>query len=158
MSDTFTDDDQNQPRQVTLARKDVRRLEKQAAEGKEALAELEQLRKERAYVQAGVPLEDKRTPYFMAGYQGEMTPEAIRAKWAEDFGQVQDTGDPAVTDEMRQMQAAQEMVSGGGQLPPDKLAERDAKLAALSQTDPHYPEKFDAIFAEYGGRTGSMVG
>jgi hypothetical protein len=38
------------------------------------------------------------------------------------------------------------------------LAQRNTELAALSQTDPLYPQKFDAIMAKYGANVGSLVG
>jgi hypothetical protein len=155
MSMDYTEDDeQQQPRMATLPRKEVRRLEKLAAEGKEAKEQLEQLKKERAYVQAGVPLDDKRTPYFMAGYQGEMTPEAIRAKWNEDFGPSSaEHGNAEMDDELRRISGAQDLVStGSADLSDSRLAERNAKLAELSMSDPRYPEKFEAIFQEYGGQ------
>lgn len=154
MSNTYgyDDDDQdNQSPQVTLSRKQIRQLEKRAKAADEAQAELEQLKRERAFVQAGVPLDDRRASYFIAGYQGEMTPEAIKARWAEDFGAAQQ-GDPAIAGELDMLNAAQDLVSTGGDLSESRLQERNAKLAALSTTDPRYHEKFDAIFAEYGGQ------
>lgn len=152
MSQTF-DPETGEPNQVTLSRKDIRRLEKQAQAGKEAVQELEQLKRERAYVQAGIPLDDKRASYFIAGYQGEMTPEAIKAKWAEDFGAAQPQGDPAINEELAQMQSAQDLVSmAGSNLTETRLQERNQKLAALSHSDPRFAEKYDAIFQEYGGQ------
>lgn len=142
--------------EYTLTRKDAKRLQREAKEGREATVKLATLEKERAFVQAGVPIGDKRASYFIAGYSGETTPEAIKARWDEDFGPVSDAGltDPLV-DELGR---ATELTSGGSAISPDRLAERDAKFRALSQTDPHYGEKFDAIFAEYGGTQGSLVG
>lgn len=157
MSNTYgydeNDDPDNQSPQVTLSRKQIRQLEKRAKAADEAVAELEQLKRERAFVQAGVPLDDRRSSYFIAGYQGEMTPEAIKARWAEDFGAAQQGENPAISDELAMMNAAQDLVSSGGNLTESRLAERNAKLAALSPSDPRYGEKFDAIFAEYGGQT-----
>lgn len=152
MTMDYTDDDQ--PQEESLTRKQIRQLEKQAKAGKEALEELEQLKKERAYVAAGIPIDDKRTPYFMAGYTGEMTPEAIRAKWAEDFGAPSnDTGNADMDEELRRISGVQDLVStSSADLSDTRLAERNAKLAELSMSDPRYPEKFEAIFQEYGGQ------
>jgi hypothetical protein len=149
--------DPEAPRMVQLSRKDIRRLEKLAEEGRTALAENEQLKRERAFVQAGIPLQDKRAAYFIAGYQGEQTPEAIQQEWTESFG----GGSPGNQDpfghEVDALNRANEFASSGlGTPPPDKLAERDAKLRQLSPTDPAYDQKFQAIFAEYGGVSGSM--
>jgi hypothetical protein len=147
------------PRMVQLSRKDIRRLEKLAEEGKEALAENKQLKKERAFVQAGIPLEDKRASYFIAGYQGEESPEAIRQEWQESFGgQSSGTPDP-IRGEVDALNAANDFAANGqGTPPPDKLAERNKELAALSPTDPAYDQKFAEIFGRYGGVTGALVG
>lgn len=152
------DDDGAPQRMAQIPRKVVRRLEKEAAEAESLRAENEQLKRERSFVQAGIPLEDKRAAYFIAGYQGEQTPEAIRSEWNESFGNTGTAGNAAIDQELRQQAQAQQLVSGVGSPSPDLLAQRDAELAALSQTDPYYPAKFDAIFAKYGGRSGSMVG
>ena len=156
MTDTFDqylDEDPSEQPQVTMARKDARRLAKAAKAGREASERLDQLERERAFVAAGVPLDDKRTPYFIAGYSGDQTPEAIKAKWAEDFGSVGSEANQAMDEELRQLHQAQDLVStGSGDLSDSRLAERNAKLAQLSMTDPRYPEKFEAIFQEYGGQ------
>lgn len=160
MDYTEEDEDQPQTKMATLPRKEVRRLEKLAQEGKEAQVELEQLKKERAYVQAGIPLDDKRTPYFIAGYQGDMSPEAIRTKWVEDFGGASsDTGNAAMDDELRQLSMAQDLVSTGtAELSDSRLAERNAKMRAVSPSDPRGAEKLDAIFQEYGGQMAAQQG
>jgi len=144
-------------RMAQLPRKVVRRLEREAEEGRQLKAENEQLKRERAFVQAGIPLEDKRAAYFIAGYQGEQTPEAIKQEWQESFGGGS-APSGAFDAELAAQQAAADLTSGVGTPAPDVLAQRNAELAALSTTDPLYTQKFDAIFAKYGGRSGSMVG
>jgi ABC-type Fe3+-hydroxamate transport system substrate-binding protein len=157
MTDTFDqylEDDPNaeQP-MVQMPRKDARRLAKAAKAGREAQEQLAQFERERAFVQAGVPITDKRAAYFIAGYQGEQTPEAIQAEWTAAFGESNTGADPAIADEMAAMNSAQDLVnSGGSELSESRLAERNAKLAQISPTDPRAPEKFDAIFQEYGGQ------
>jgi hypothetical protein len=135
----------------------IRKLEADAKEGRKVQAELEQLKRERAYVAAGVPLDDPRTPYFIAGYQGEQSAEAIRHEWQEKFGAMA-SGNSPVEQELSILNDAQALVSGVGTPAPDKLAQRNAELGQLSQTDPLYTQKFDAIAAKYGTRTGSVVG
>ena len=165
MTDTFYDaegnevDPDEQSQNVQLSRKDIRRLEKLAKDGQAARAELAQLQKERSFVQAGIPLESKQAKYFIAGYSGDMTPEAIKAEWDDSFGAGTSGQPDPLASELNDLNQANEFASSGhGTPPPDKLAERNAKLAALSQTDPQYQAKFDEIFLAYGGRTGSMVG
>jgi hypothetical protein len=148
-----------QERMAQLPRNVVRRLEKEAKEGRAALAENEQLKRERAFVTAGIPLSDKRSAYFIAGYNGEQTPEAIRKEWNESFGGSAGTPQSQVVDqELAHLQDAESLISGVGAVSPDLLAQRNAELAALSQSDPMYGQKFDAIFAKYNGKSGSLVG
>jgi hypothetical protein len=73
------DDDQGQPATVTLSRKDIRALEKAANEGKQALAQLAQMQRVEAFRAAGIDPSDARQSYFVKGYDGEATPEAIKA-------------------------------------------------------------------------------
>lgn len=156
MTDTFDqylEDDPNDQPMVQMPRKDARRLAKAAKSGREAAEKLAQLERERAFVQAGVPITDKRAAYFIAGYQGDQSPEAIQAEWNAAFGESSTGADPAVEQEMAAMNAAQDLVNTSGvELSESRLAERNAKLAAISHSDPRAPEKFEAIFQEYGGQ------
>ncbi len=60
-----------------------RELEDRAKAGDEAVAELAQLRRELSFRDAGVDPNTKQGQYFMRGYDGEMTADAIRAEAAE---------------------------------------------------------------------------
>jgi hypothetical protein len=60
-----------------------RELEARASAGDEAVAELAQLRRELSFRDAGVDPASKQGQYFMRGYDGEMTVDAIRAEAAE---------------------------------------------------------------------------
>lgn len=53
-------------------------LRKAARRGAKAQRELEMLRKELAFYKAGISMEDPKMKYFVKGYDGEMTAEAIR--------------------------------------------------------------------------------
>lgn len=53
-------------------------LRKAARRGAKAQKELEMLRKELAFYKAGISMEDPKMKYFVKGYDGEMTAEAIR--------------------------------------------------------------------------------
>lgn len=169
MTDTLYDADGNEvdqggnPRMATLPRKAVRKLEKEAAEGREAKRQLEELQARAAFAEAGVPVNSPAADYFIRGYQGERTAEAIKAEWDKAFGSAQNgqQQEQQGSEHQQELDALHqgEQIAGGQGVPTnDKLAERDAKLAALSPTDPQYPQKFDAIFREYGGVLGSMVG
>lgn len=60
-----------------------RELEDRAKAGDEAVAQLAQLQRELSFRDAGVDPSSKQGQYFMRGYDGEMTVDAIRAEAAE---------------------------------------------------------------------------
>jgi len=89
----FDDDTTDEaPKDPVRAR--MRQLEKELKANQQALAEAEAIKREFAFVKAGVPLDSPMAKYFVKGYDGEFTPEAIRAA-AEEANliqaQVQDT-------------------------------------------------------------------
>jgi hypothetical protein len=77
MSDNYTDDDfdSNQPEGEGG---DIRSL-RAAAKGKKQLEqELAELKRELAFAKAGLPMNDPKMNYFIKGYDGELSAEAIR--------------------------------------------------------------------------------
>ena len=60
-----------------------RDMEARAKAGDEAVAQLAQLQRELSFRDAGVDPNSKQGQYFMRGYDGEMTADAIRAEAAE---------------------------------------------------------------------------
>ena len=81
---------------VKIRRSEIKSIQKKARERDELAAELEQARadqRELAFAKAGLPLAtDKRLGYFVKGYDGELTPDAIRAA-AEEAGFLQSQSD-----------------------------------------------------------------
>lgn len=75
--DDPTPDEDEKP--VGIPAKDLRALREKARRAEVAEREL-------AFAKAGIPLDDKRTPYFQAGYKGEVDPESIKAAWSDAFG------------------------------------------------------------------------
>ena len=57
-----------------------RELEARASEGDEAKKELQQLKRQMVFRDAGLNPTDKMTEYFMKGYEGELNVEAIQAE------------------------------------------------------------------------------
>lgn len=55
-------------------------LREAAERGKEARQEAEQLRRENAFLKAGIDPESPRAKYFVKGYDGELTAEAIKSE------------------------------------------------------------------------------
>jgi ribosomal protein L12E/L44/L45/RPP1/RPP2 len=73
----FQDDSVDEaPKDPVRAR--MRLLEKEAAELKKQLVEAESVKREMAFIKAGVPMDNPVAKYFVKGYDGEVTPEAIR--------------------------------------------------------------------------------
>jgi ribosomal protein L12E/L44/L45/RPP1/RPP2 len=72
--DFSDDDDLEQPEPQV----DIKSLRKAANRSKKLEAELNSLRREMAFAKAGLPLDDPKMNYFVKGYEGEMSAEAIR--------------------------------------------------------------------------------
>jgi ribosomal protein L12E/L44/L45/RPP1/RPP2 len=72
--DFSDDDDLEQPEPQV----DIKSLRKAASRSKKLEAELNSLRREMAFAKAGLPLDDPKMNYFVKGYEGEMSAEAIR--------------------------------------------------------------------------------
>jgi len=76
-----------------------RDMEARAKAGDEAVARLAQLEREVAFRDAGVDPANKQGQYFMKGYEGEMTVEAIRLE-ATELGLIgasaSDTQEPSI--------------------------------------------------------------
>lgn len=82
-TDDGTTDDDGTENLVTLKRSQIRGIEKKAKERDQLVAELEKAQRRLAFAEAGVPLGEKRFQYFIRGYEGELTPDAIRAELEE---------------------------------------------------------------------------
>lgn len=77
MSDYDDDDEEQEPRTVTLKRDQIRQLEKQAKAATEATARAEAAERKLAFAEAGLSLADPKMAYFVKGYDGELTAAAI---------------------------------------------------------------------------------
>lgn len=77
------EDESSDERTVSLNRTQIRTLEKDAKRARKADEELATLRREFAFVKAGIDPEDPKLKYFAKGYDGEITAEAIRAAATE---------------------------------------------------------------------------
>ena len=72
----FDETDDEAPKDPVRAR--MRLLEKETAELKKQVAEAEALKREMAFIKAGIPTDNPMSKYFVKGYDGDITPEAIR--------------------------------------------------------------------------------
>lgn len=87
-------------------------LRKANSETKRERAARERLEKNYAFLRAGIDPEAKEgiAPYFVQGYTGELTPEAIRAA-AQAAGLIQTQQDPAVQQQQDAL-TAQQRIAG----------------------------------------------
>lgn len=72
----FTEQESNTSGNPVRAR--MKQLEKDLREAKQQLAQSAETTKKLAFVEAGIPLDSPMSKYFIKGYDGELTPEAIR--------------------------------------------------------------------------------
>lgn len=81
MSDEYDDeydDEQQEPQERTSSEwARLRRAEKAADKAKK---ELEAIKAEQAFFKAGLNPDDPKVKYFRKGYEGDLTPEAIKAE------------------------------------------------------------------------------
>src|SRR5690606_31461626 len=68
---------------VQIPRANIRKLEKAADEGRKAQAELAALRREMTFREAGIDPSNAAHKYFIKGYDGEVSLDAIKAAAAE---------------------------------------------------------------------------
>ena len=93
--DGQTDDQaQQQPQGRDPIRQQMRRLEKQVKDLKAANEAGQKAARELAFVKAGVNTDDPKAKYFLKGYDGELSADAIRAE-AEAAGLVAPKEAPA---------------------------------------------------------------
>lgn len=141
MSDNYTDDfeDDFEDADVEASPRGLRRA---ANKSKKLENELSKLQRELAFTKAGINPDDPRMRYFVKGYDGELSSEAVRqAAMEAGFLQSQASGPDPV---MQQTAAAQNRVmqaSGGA------IVEDSSEEAALSRLEAAMEEGgVDAMF------------
>lgn len=79
MSDNYTDDDlDTNDIDVEGDAGDIKSLRRAANSKKQLEKELAEAKRELAFARAGISMDDPKLKYFVRGYDGEMTAEAIR--------------------------------------------------------------------------------
>ncbi len=71
------------PREVAIHPAELRKLRKAEKEREELKAQLAEFQRRETFARAGIPLDDPAAKYFIKGYDGELTPEAIKAAAVE---------------------------------------------------------------------------
>lgn len=78
MSDNYDDDFDSTVEADSGDGGDIKSLRRAASGKKQLEKELADLKRELAFAKAGLPMDDPRMNYFVKGYDGDMTAEAIR--------------------------------------------------------------------------------
>ena len=130
MTDNYTDDTYSEEVEQQETPKQLRDAANRSGKYK---AEAENLRRENAFLKAGINADDPRMSYFVKGYDGDLDPQAIQ-KAALDAGFIQ----PATKQQadLKQTAAAQKRVSNAsagavqqGTTPDGALAQLEAAFA-----------------------------
>lgn len=80
LEDDFNEDDYDQPASdQNPVRARMKQLEKEAKELRKQVAEFAVTQRELAFAKAGIDPASPQAKYFVKGYDGDLTPEAIRA-------------------------------------------------------------------------------
>lgn len=87
---------------------DIKELRDAAKQGREAAKQAAALARENAFLKAGVNPEDPKAKYFVKGYDGELTAEAIQTE-AKVLGLLPE---PGPTAEQQENLAAQQRIEG----------------------------------------------
>jgi hypothetical protein len=133
--DDFSDDDQMES-QSNPVRQRMKQLEKENRETKKLLAELQNQAKELAFVKAGLDMNSPMAKYFVKGYDGELSPEAIREAAME--AQLI-TPTPAVNEDDRNAWRETNRIANGSEVSPEpkgwaeriNQAESEAELMSI---------------------------
>jgi hypothetical protein len=110
------EDDDNEPEGISLSRDDLRQLREKARVADEAQTKLAELERKVLFGEAGINLSDKAGQYFVKGYEGEMTVDAIKAE-AEEMGlfkKVEQQRQQVPQQELAQHQQMSRTAAGGG--------------------------------------------
>jgi hypothetical protein len=130
MNDNYTDDDfDSEDSEPVGDGGDIKSLRRAATGKKKLEQELAETKRELAFAKAGLPMNDPKINYFVKGYDGEMSAEAIRqaALEAGFLASQQGVDDSAVT---ANAAAQQRVMSASSGVSYEGLTE-DAALAQL---------------------------
>lgn len=121
--DNDPDDDDVQVAQIPAH--DLRNLRKAAKERDDMAAKLSARDRELAFAKAKLDLEDPRIRYFIKGYDGELSSEAIRAQAEEDgFLSAMADQKPDTSGEVRAQGRIANASAGAGQTKEPDLVEQ----------------------------------
>jgi hypothetical protein len=139
--ESFYDDDDDQPVEPPQnpVRARMKQLEKEAKELRRQVAEFSQASREMNFVKAGIQTDDPKFKYFVKGYDGDLTPEAIR-RAAEEAQLI--TPQQTVEDTDKQGWKQSNQIAAGSETAPPGPSWNKRIQDAVSE------EEVYAIFAE----------
>lgn len=117
-------DDEAKPERTHAEWAELRRAKKARDKAEK---ELEAMKREMAFAKAGIDINDPQARYFVKGYEGEITPEAIRAE-AVSAGFLAEL--PPEEPDLDAVDAQQRMAAASGGIGPDQP---DLAISALDQ-------------------------
>lgn len=109
----------------------LKNLRAAANRAKKLEAELNQMKRQMAFYQAGIPSDDPRMQYFVKGYEGELEPDAIRAAAQEaGFLNVEQPAESAPQENPVAVAEQRVMAASAG-----AIAEDNSEAAALAKLE-----------------------
>ena len=112
----FDDDDQPNEPQQNPVRARMKQLEKEAKELRRQVAEYSKASREMNFVKAGIQTDDPKFKYFLKGYDGDLSPEAIRQA-AEEAQLITPQSNPMDSDKQA-WQQSNRIAAGSETAPP----------------------------------------
>ena len=127
MSDNYTDETFTEESEQDS----LKNLRAAANRAKKLEAELNQMKRQMAFYQAGIPQDDPRMQYFIKGYDGELEPDAIRSAATEaGFLQVQAEAQEVPQENLVAAAEQRVMAASAG-----AVAEDNSEAAALAKLE-----------------------
>jgi len=134
-----------QPKQSAISNAELRVLRKQAAKVAELEAQMAQRDRQDLFTEAGVQRGHPAASFFIKGYEGDLTPEAIRAEWEK----INPAADPGVQQAYDQ-QLAQDLAG-------HRAAIDAASGANAASSQPDVAAELNAIRLEAEGKGGKWM-
>lgn len=126
-----------------------KQIEEQASKAREAEARAAAAERELAFAKAGLPLDDPKMGYFVKGYEGDLTPEAIKAA-AESAGFLSPPAPEIPAEELAQHQQAANLAGTGQPAGGWTGAVHDNPQYRAEIFQARSPEEAMAVMAKYG--------
>lgn len=118
----MTEDNTDQQHDETSESEGIKQLRARAEKVPGLEQKVADYERREAFRDAGIDLNDSRNKYFVKGYDGDLTPDAIKAKAVED-GFLEDSEQVEKTGELEAHQRADRATSGEAPAPTDISAE-----------------------------------